>query len=216
VTFIVRNRSLAAAAAVVLVAGVTAVHASAQDPTAPPGRGRAGAPTQPGAPDGQARGRGRATPPQPQQKQGVEYFVGSWTFSWTGRESPITQGPRQGTVTFTRKGTTPALAFQTEGKWDDSGAAYKESGTAEWDEAKKAMTFTETLANGTRVTGVGDWTSPLSIRYESQPVKIGSEQVRIRRNYAILAPHAFSITEEISLDGGPFQRLGNAVFSKQP
>jgi hypothetical protein len=215
VRFIVRNRPLAAAA-VILVFGLTAVHASAQEPTAPPGRGRAGAPpAAPGTPDGQARGRGRATPPQPQQKQGVEYFVGTWTFSWTGRESPVTQGPRQGKTTFTRKGTTTVLEFQTEGKWDDTGAAYKESGTAEWDDAKKSMTFKETLANGAPLTGVGDWTSPLSIRYESQPAKIGSEQVRVRRTYSILAPHAFSVAEEISIDGGPFQRLGTGVFSKQ-
>ena len=52
------------------------------------------------------RGRGRGTPPQPQQKQGVEYFAGAWSFTWTGRESPITAGPRKGTTSLRRRGGT--------------------------------------------------------------------------------------------------------------
>ena len=56
-------------------------------------------------PDGRGAGRGnplggligrRGTPPQPQQKQGVDYFAGSWHMEYLGRESPISAGPRAG------------------------------------------------------------------------------------------------------------------------
>jgi hypothetical protein len=212
----VRKPAAGLAAAAFVFAG--AIHVFAQPPATPrgqepargqePGRGRgAGAP-------GALQGRGRGTPPQPQQKQGVDYFVGTWTFTWTGRESPITAGPREGTITFTRKGPN-ALEFRTEGKVEDTGAAFKESGTAEWDDAKKTMTYSETLANGTRLTGPGDWSSPLAIRYESQPAKAGNQSIRLRRTYSIVAPHSFTVTEEISIGGGPFQRLGNGVFTRQ-
>ena len=50
-------------------------------------------------------GQGRRTPPpQPQQTQSPAYFVGTWRFSWTGRESPITPGPRSGIATFALNG----------------------------------------------------------------------------------------------------------------
>lgn len=164
-----------------------------------------GAPAQPA-------GRGRGGPPQPQQKQGVEYFVGPWSFTWTGRESPVTAGPRAGTTTFTRQGN--ALDIRTEGRIDDADGSFTESGTATWDDATKTLALEETLANGTQLTGNGDWSSPLSIRYESQPAKAGAQVIRIRRTYAILSAQSFSIAEEISIDGGPFQRLGNGLYTK--
>jgi len=164
-------------------------------------------------PAGRGRGRG-TTPPQPQQKQGVEYFAGRWSFTWTGRESPITAGPRKGTTVFTSAaGST--LDLRTEGTVEGNNAAFKESGTAQWDGAKKTLTLNETLANGTTLTGTGDWSSPLAIRYESQPAQVGTQNVRIRRTYSILSAQSFSIAEEISIDGGPFQRLGNGLFQKE-
>ena len=54
----------------------------------------------------------------------------------------------------------------------------------------------------------------LAIRYESQPAPAGKQSVRIRRIYSILSAQSFSIAEEISIDGGPFQRLGNGLFQK--
>jgi hypothetical protein len=160
------------------------------------------------------RGRGRGTPPQPQQKQGVEYFAGTWSFTWTGRESPVTAGPRKGTTVFTSAAGTNVLQIRTEGTIEDNNTAFTESGTAEWDAAKKTLTFKETLANGTTLSGVGDWSSPLAVRYESQPARAGTESVRIRRTYSILSAQSFSVAEEISIDGGPFQRLGNGLFQK--
>ena len=162
------------------------------------------------------RGRGRGSPPQPQQKQGVDYFIGTWRFSWTGRESPITAGPREGTTTFAREASGSTLDIRTEGTVADTNETFKESGIAQWDEAKKTLAFKETLADGTVLVGTGDWASPLAIRYESQPAQAAKQSVRIRRTYAILSAQSFSIAEEISIDGGPFQRLGNGLFTKLP
>ena len=92
------------------------------------------------------RGRGRGTPPQPQQKQGVEYFAGRWNFTWTGRESPITAGPRKGTTVFTSSAGS-SLDIRTEGTVEDNNAAFKERGTAQWDAAQKVLTLKETLAD---------------------------------------------------------------------
>jgi hypothetical protein len=155
----------------------------------------------------------RVSPPQPQQKQGADYFAGSWTFTWTGRESPVTPGPRGGTVTFARGSAPNHLDLRVEGKVEE-GPDFKESGTLDWDEAKKAIVLKERLSNGTEIQGTGDWASPLGIKYESQPVKVGNQTIKLRRTYAILSAASFTVAEEISIDGGPFQRLGNGSFSK--
>ena len=214
---------LASATALTCVIGVSFVEAQQQQPAQP---GGAQQPAQPGGtqqptapPTGgtvaTGPGRGRPTPPQPQQKQGVEYFTGTWDFTWTGRESPITVGPRAGTMTFTRRGTSNTLDIRTEGKIEDTGAAFKESGSAEWNEEKKTLVLKETVGNGAQISGVGNWGSPLSIRYESEPTRVGKQTVRVRRTYAILSAQSFTVSEEMSVDGGPFQRLGNGAFSKK-
>ena len=158
------------------------------------------------------RGR-RGPPPQPQQPQSLQYFIGSWHFEWTGRESPVSVGPRTGTVTFTRTDDSNVLDMRTEGQ-TDAGSTYKESGTAAWDDAQKTLTFREQLSNGVEIVSAGDWSSPLSIRSGSQPVRAGNETIRVRRTYLIISAQSFTLAEEVSVDGGSFQRLGNATFSK--
>jgi hypothetical protein len=156
---------------------------------------------------------GRVSPPQPRQTQGLEYFEGAWSFTWTGRESAVSPGPRTGIVTFTRA-PGGVLAFTTAGTSDASGA-YKENGSMAWDPAKKTMTVKERLAGGLELTSVGDWSAPVSIRFESEPVRAGGQTIRIRRTYGIVSAHSFTVAEEMSTDGGPFVRLGGAVFARQ-
>jgi hypothetical protein len=163
-------------------------------------------------PPPQAPGR-RSSPPQPQQQPGLEYFAGSWTFTWTGRESALTAGPRTGTSTFTPIGTTNFLTIATTGK-TDSGTGFEESGVLGWNDARKVVAIHEHLGNGSEMLSLGDWSSPLSIRFDSSPVQVKGQTIRLRRVYSILSASSFEVTEEISVDGGTFQRLGNGEFIK--
>ena len=156
---------------------------------------------------------GRPSPPQPVQKPGVEYFIGSWTFTWTGRESALTPGPRSGTVSFTRRGDTQFLDFQTAGTVEGA-SAYKESGSLEWRAEKKTMMMLERLAGNLEVSSAGDWSSPISIRFVSDPIKVKDQTLKLRRTYGIVSATSFTVAEELSTDGGPFVRLGGGVFSK--
>ena len=156
---------------------------------------------------------GRPSPPQPQQHQGLDYFVGSWKFSWVGRESVITPGPRTGTLTFTRGSNPNALDMQVEGSSEASGP-YKESGVATWDEAKKTLTTRERLASNANVNCVGDWNSPIGIHFDCDPVTVQGQTLKLRRYYQILSPTSFSITEELSTNGGAFVRLGTGDFRR--
>jgi hypothetical protein len=157
---------------------------------------------------------GRPSPPQPIQRQALEYFTGAWAFSWTGRESPLTPGPRTGTVTYGAPGTSPFLEFLVEGTADGSGA-YKESGTLGWHAGQKVLAVHERLAGGIEMLSIGDWTSPIAIRFESAPITARGQRLRLRRIYSIVSAHSFTVSEELSTDDGPFVRLGGGVFTKK-
>jgi hypothetical protein len=168
------------------------------------------------SPGGAAGGiLGRPSPPQPLQKQGVEYFLGSWTFSWNGRESPVSPGPRTGTITFTRRGDSPVLELKTSGQVEGAGT-YQESGTWEWLAGQKAMVMKERLAGGVEAACAGDWSSPISIRCETEPIRLPNQALKLRRTYGIVSATSYTIAEEISVDGKPFTRLGGGVFTKSP
>lgn len=150
--------------------------------------------------------------PQPQQKQSLNYFVGQWTFKWVGRESPLGPAPREGTATFTVRPDGKTIDLRVEGKADEK--PFKESAVIVWDEATKMMTVSEKLANGVQVQSKGDWRSPISIRFTIDPIKVKGQTVLLKRIISIVAAHSFTLTEELSEDGGPFVRLGSAVYSK--
>ena len=166
---------------------------------------------------GQPAGGGQQPPPrrevpQPQQKQSLNYFVGEWTFNWIGRESALGAAPREGTTTFTLLPDGKSIEAKTVGKAD--GKPFTESAVITFDETTKMMTFSEKLANGTQLQSTADWRSPISIRFNVQPVKVKGQTLALRRIISVVAAHSFTVTEEMSEDGGPFVRLGSAIYTK--
>lgn len=152
--------------------------------------------------------------PQPQQKQSISYFVGEWSYSWIGRESALGPAPREGTATFTLRPDGKSIDVRTVGKAD--GTTFNESAVITWDEGTKILTFSEKLANGIQVQSKGDWRSPISIRFTVDPIKVKGQTLQLKRIISVVAAHSFTVTEELSENGGPFVRLGSAVYTKVP
>lgn len=150
--------------------------------------------------------------PQPQQKQSISYFVGDWSYSWIGRESALGPAPREGRTTFTLRPDGKSLDVRTVGKSDNT--SFNESAVITWDEATKMLTFSEKLANGIQVQSKGDWRSPISIRFTVDPIKVKGQTLQLKRIISVVAAHSFTVTEELSENGGPFVRLGSAVYTK--
>ncbi len=156
--------------------------------------------------------RQRADVAQPQQKQSVDYFIGQWSYNYVGRESALGPAPRECTVTFTKRADGVSAEGATQCKHD--GGALKGTTTIVFDEAAKMLSFTEKTDNGVTITSKGNWSSPISIRFAIDPVKVKGQSLQLRRTISIVSAHSFTVTEELSEDGGPFVRLGNAVYSK--
>jgi len=170
---------------------------------------------QPGA-QGQGPGQGqqrqRVEVPQPQQKQSIDYFVGQWSYKYIGRESALWPAPRECVVTFTKRADGRSVEGVSECKHD--GGAFKDSLVIVFDEAAKTLGFTEKLGSGATLASKGDWTSPISIRFAIDPVTAKGQKLQLRRTISVVAAHSFTVAEELSENGGPFVRLGSAVFSK--
>jgi len=154
----------------------------------------------------------RATVEQPQQKQSIDYFVGKWSFKFVGRESALAPAPREGTVVFTKRADGKSVDGVVAGTAD--GKPYKDTLVLTFDEVSKMLAASEKLASGVQLNSTGDWTSPISIRFALISVNVKGQKLQLRRTVSIIAAHSFSVTDELSEDGGPFVRLGNAVYSK--
>jgi len=157
----------------------------------------------------------RATRPlvaQPQQKQSLDYFVGQWAFKWVGRESALGPGGRrEGMTSFKLAPGGKTLESQTDGKSEEG--SYQESAVIGFDETTKMLSFVERRRD-LQVASKGDWTSPVSIRFTVVPIKVKGQTLHLRRTIAVISAYSFTVTEELSEDGGPFVRLGQAIFSK--
>ncbi|HWQ33612.1 MAG TPA: hypothetical protein VNQ79_12230 [Blastocatellia bacterium] len=165
----------------------------------------------PSAP-GQAARPQRSASEQPQQKQSLDYFIGQWSYKYVGRESALGPAPREGLVTITKNADGKSATLTATGKSDTG--AFRESAAITWDEATKTLLFTETTPGGVKLSSKGDWSSPISIRFTIPAVKVKGQTLQLRRTISVVAAHSFTITEELSEDGGPFVRLGNAIYSR--
>ncbi|HEY7181402.1 MAG TPA: hypothetical protein VIC84_08280 [Blastocatellia bacterium] len=161
---------------------------------------------------GQGQQRQRVDAPQPQQKQSIDYFVGQWSYKYVGRESALWPAPRECMVTFTKRADGKSAEGVSECKHE--GGVFKDNLLIVFDEAARTLGFTEKLGSGATLTSKGDWTSPISIRFAIDPVTAKGQKLQLRRTIAIVAAHSFTVTEELSEDGGPFARLGSATFTK--
>ena len=157
--------------------------------------------------------RRRRDVPQPQVEQRIGYFAGTWAFDYTGGEfAPLSLGARTGQVTFTERGATPWLDGVVTG--DVFGDAYEEQVVIGYDPENGFLLFKEVLSNGVELLSVADWRSPIGITFVTSPVEAGGRVYQLRRVIAVTSETAFRVTEEFSVDGGPFRRLGNAVYRR--
>jgi len=155
----------------------------------------------------------RPTVPQPQQKQSAQYFVGRWTFNWLARESPLGPGgPVDGSITYTLGPDQKTLAYQMQGKSETGNITG--SARISFDETSKTLTYDEHLPSGVEIKSVGDWSSPISIRFKVEPFKTGGHTLILRRTISIISGFSYKVTEELSTDGGPYERLGQGLFTK--
>jgi hypothetical protein len=179
---------------------------AAAAPTAPQPQGQQGQQGQ------QEQQRQRMASQQPQQKQSIDYFTGQWSYKYLGRESALWPAPRECAVTFTKSADGKSAEGASVCKHE--GGVSKDNLVIVFDETAKTLNFTEKLGSGVTLTSKGDWTSPISIRFTIDPVTVKGQKLQLRRAIAIVAAHSFTVAEELSEDGGPFVRLGSAVFSK--
>ena len=158
--------------------------------------------------------RPRAEVIQPHVEQRADYFVGTWRFEYVGAESPpLSTGSRSGTATFASAGGQFVTGRVDV---DAGGSTYQETVKIGVDPDTHMLVFSERRSDGFELTSLGNWRSPIGISFMTSPVTAGGRSFQLRRFIAVRSDAAFDVTEELSVDGGPFRRLGNARYTKQP
>ena len=157
--------------------------------------------------------RPRAEAIQPHVEQRIDYFVGRWKFEYLGAEyPPLSAGGRSGTMTFTRTGGSNFVTGRLDGEL--LGKPYQEQLSIELDPETNMLAFVEKRPDGVELVSVASWRSPIAITFQTSPVQANGKIYQLRRLLSVMSPTAFDVTEEFSVDGGPFKRLGNGHFTK--
>jgi hypothetical protein len=148
---------------------------------------------------------------QPQVEQRIGYFAGEWIFEYTGREfPPLSIGTRTGTVSFRAVDHGPFVRGKVSGEF--FGEAYEEAWTIGFDEDTQTVLWREELSTGDQLISLGNWTSPIGITFLTTPVEADGRVYVLKRRMRVTSDTAFSVTDEFSVDGGPFGRLGTASY----
>ena len=158
----------------------------------------------------QRRPRGEVI--QPHVEQRADYFVGRWTFEYLGAEyPPLSTGTRAGTATFTSDG-----GHFVTGRVDNDagGRKYQDTLKIGLDPDTNMLVFVERRSDGFELASVGNWRSPIAITFLTSPVRTDGKSYQLRRVISLTSNTAFEITEEISVDGGAFKRLGKARYTR--
>jgi hypothetical protein len=158
--------------------------------------------------------RPRADVVQHQVDQKADYFVGRWNFSYVGGEfPPLSIGNREGSVTFARESGSNFVSGTLQGS--SYGTAFTDRISIGVDADTDMLVLDEKRQGGTELLALGNWRSPLAVVFVTSPVQRGGKTYQLKRVFSILSESAFDVTEEFSVDGGPFRRLGQGHFTKQ-
>lgn len=157
--------------------------------------------------------RPRADTVQPHVDQRIDYFVGRWKFEYLGAEyPPLSAGGRSGTMTFTKTGASNFVTGRLDGEL--LGKPYQEQMSIGLDPDTAMLAFVEKRPDGVELVSVASWRSPIAITFQTSPVQANGKIYQLRRLLSVNSPTAFDVTEEFSVDGGPFRRLGNGHYTK--
>jgi len=157
--------------------------------------------------------RPRADTVQPHVEQRIDYFVGRWKYEYLGAEyPPLSAGGRSGTMTFTKTGASNFVAGRLDGEL--LGKPYQEQMSIGLDLDTNMLAFVEKRPDGVELVSVASWRSPIAITFQTSPVQANGKIYQLRRLLSVNSPTAFDVTEEFSVDGGPFRRLGNGHYTK--
>jgi hypothetical protein len=157
--------------------------------------------------------RPRADAVQPHVEQRIDYFVGRWKFEYIGAEyPPLSHGGRSGTATFTRAGASNFVTGRVDGEL--AGKPYQEQLSIGFDPETSALAFVEKRADGVELVSVASWRSPIAISFQTSPIQADGRVHQLRRLMSVHSATSFDVTEEFSVDGGPFKRLGTGHYTK--
>ena len=178
----------------------------------------------------------------PMPAASLDYFAGTWSFEWNLPDSPLGPGGKiEGRETF-RKLEPPIALGKMAGFPDLPASAMPAPGTTSslyesvteatgpdgpiriralmsLDAAKKTVTRVEVDSRGFTTTKTGpiggDLGGYYSIFWESTPIAIKGQTVKLRGRTIMYSPVSYRIEYKMSVDAGRLMDFGRPWFKKQ-
>ena len=144
------------------------------------------------------------------------YFIGKWTFEWDMPDGPLGPAGRlEGTTVYSALGGGKYQAL-TEATGPSGKVTIKEVIT--YQREQKTLTRDVTDSRGfsysQKGTIGGDLGGNYNIYFESEPVKIGGQSVRLKHLLRLTSPLGYRVSATVSVDNGPFTNYGTPWWRK--
>lgn len=157
----------------------------------------------------------RPSDPLPPLK--LDYFTGKWTFEW---EMPDTIFGPGGTITGTETYEPSVDGRFIESDIEASGpaGAYKQHAILAYNEAGRVISRYEKDSRGFELLAIGRIATDQGfylINFESAPFIYKAQTLRIKTVASLTGPVAYRLRVQLSVDGGPYQSIGNPWWRRQ-
>jgi hypothetical protein len=147
-----------------------------------------------------------------------KYFIGRWTFEWDMPDGPLgAAGRLEGSTVYSALGDGQYQAL-TEATGPTGKVTIKELIT--YDREKKTIARTVTDSRGFSYTQTGtvggDLGGSYNIYFESNPITIGKQSVKLKHLLRLTSPLQYRVSATVSVDNGPFTNYGSPWWRKVP
>jgi hypothetical protein len=147
-----------------------------------------------------------------------KYFLGRWTFEWDMPEGPLgPPGRLEGTTVYSALGDGQYQAL-TEATGPSGKVTIKE--IIKYQREQKTLTRDVTDSRGFSYsqTGTigGDLGGNYNIYFESGPIAIAGQSVRLKHVLRLTSPLGYRVSATVSVDNGPFTNYGTPWWRKAP
>ena len=145
------------------------------------------------------------------------YFPGTWTFEWRTPESPLGAGGMiEGQEVFAPSNGERNYSSTIDADGPDG--PFTIQSTILYLQEQQVFTRLEKDSRGFELLKAGriggDMGGVYTIHYESAPLVVDGQEVRVRNTTRIVSPLNFKVESRISVDGGPWTNFGTGWWQK--
>ncbi len=149
------------------------------------------------------------------EHQRLHYFVGNWYTEVETKPGPMGPGGKTTITEHTEMLGDFFVIFHRDER--DATGSVKEIGIMGYDPEQKVYTYEQFSDQGERVTATGTVSGDtwVLLAPATAAAKEGGKRLKVRFTLKEVSPTSSTSTEEVSIDGGPWTKIGEGKATKK-